>query len=231
MSPTPPYALVVFDFDGTLADSFPWFFEASNTAAARHGFRQTGRDEVARLRDYTPAQVIRHLGLPMWKLPAVTQFIRRWVAEHADAIPLFPGVPEMLERLDDAGVALAIVSTNTEPTVRRVLGPRLAGRIRHYGCGASLFGKRPKLRQALAAAGVRPAQALCVGDEVRDAEAARAERVAFGAVTWGFASAGALRAQTPAVVFDRVEEIAARLAPRPRAPLSAAGGGAASRPR
>ena len=45
-----PYGLVVFDFDGTLADSFPWFCGVLNEVAARYRFRQVGTEEIETLR-------------------------------------------------------------------------------------------------------------------------------------------------------------------------------------
>ena len=56
-------------------------------------------------------------------------------------------------------------------------------------------------------AAVSASAALFVGDEIRDAEAARAAGVPFGAVAWGYTSTAALRAQTPAHFFERVEDL------------------------
>jgi phosphoglycolate phosphatase len=206
------YRLVIFDFDGTLADSLPVFLCATNEAAERYRFRRIEHGHVEPLRGMGAREVMRHVALPAWKVPLVTAFLRRRIAERAEEIALFDGVAPMLERLARGGVSIAIVSTNLEPTIRRVLGARLADLVSHYGCGASVFGKRPKLRRALAAAGVAPRDALCVGDEIRDLQAARAEGIAFGAVTWGFTRADALAALAPEHSFARVDEIADRLA-------------------
>lgn len=53
---------------------------------------------------------------------------------------------------------------------------------------------------------------MSFGDEIRDAEAARAAGIAFGAVTWGQHSPEALGAQSPAEIFVTVPEIADKLA-------------------
>jgi phosphoglycolate phosphatase len=55
---------------------------------------------------------------------------------------------------------------------------------------------------------VPPQRALCIGDEVRDIEAARAERVAAGAVAWGYTLPAALAASQPQALFASVEELA-----------------------
>lgn len=206
----PRYKLAIFDFDGTLADSLSWFTVAMNEAADRFGFRRVDAAEAEMLRGRTAWQVIEHVGMPMWKAPMVTRYMRARLAREAPAIPLFPGVGAALEALAERGVVLSIVSTNSEANVRRVLGARHAALVSHYGCSASLFGKRPKLRRVLAASGVAPAEALCIGDELRDLHAARAERIPFGAVAWGFTKVEALAAHAPEELFHRVEEIADR---------------------
>ncbi len=68
-----------------------------------------------------------------------------------------------------------------------------AALISHYACGASLFGKAAKFRRVLKAAGIAPQDAIAIGDEVRDVEAARDAGIAFGAVAWGYATVDALK--------------------------------------
>lgn len=214
--PATPYRLVIFDFDGTLADSLPWLAGVFGEVAARHGFKPIGVEEHEALRGHDPREALRRLGIPAWKLPLIIRHLRRLAARDAGTIPLFDGVDRLLRRLADAGIARAIVSSNAEATIRRVLGPANAGLVGHYACGAGLLGKRPKLRAVLRRSGVAPGEAICVGDEVRDAEAAAREGIAFGAVTWGYATPAALAAFRPAATFESVAAIADRIA-RPRA--------------
>ena len=74
-----------------------------------------------------------------------------------------------------------------------------------------MFGKAKKFVKVMRMAGISPAQTIAIGDEVRDAEAASKAGIAFGAVSWGYASTDALRGTRPALVFSRMEEIAERL--------------------
>jgi phosphoglycolate phosphatase len=108
-------------------------------------------------------------------------------------VSLFPGAGDLLRDLAAAGITIAIVTSNTEPNVRHVLGAELAAAVSIYECGASLFGKPKKFRHALRRSGIEAVQAIAVGDEVRDVEAARAVQVASAAVLWGYASGQALR--------------------------------------
>lgn len=204
------YKLAIFDFDGTLADSYSWFLQVANEAADRYGFLRIDDSNRDLLRRQEARQIIKHLRLPAWKTPLVARFMRRKMHIDAGDIPLYEGTDRMLEALSSRGVRLAIVSSNSERNIRRILGSRLAGLIQHYGCGASLFGKPRLLRRVLRAAGVQPAEALCIGDEIRDLRAAHAVGIPFGAVAWGYTHVEALAAHGPREVFSHVDEILQR---------------------
>ena len=139
--------------------------------------------------------------------------MRRLKAEQAASIALFPGVAPMLQTLADAGLRLAVVSSDREANARRQLGADIAAVFATFDCGASLFGKATKLRRAVRRAGVSAQDVIAVGDEIRDIEAARAAGIACAAVTWGYSAPDALRAHKPDIVFERLGDIARSLAP------------------
>jgi len=201
--------LAIFDFDGTLADTFPWFVDVLNGVADRYGFCRVKADEVELLRGYDARQIMRHLRVPGWKLPFIANHMRRLMAHDIDGIRLFDGVPDMLRTLSERGVTVAIVSSNSVENVRRVLGPEAAGQVAHYGCGASLFGKAAKFRRMLRTTGIPAALAIAIGDESRDIEAARTVGIACAAVVWGYTRGDALAVQRPDRLLTRVEEIPA----------------------
>jgi phosphoglycolate phosphatase len=205
-----PYTLAIFDLDGTLADSFPWFARELNGVAKTFGFRRVAADEIASLRRLPPHELLRRLDVPLWKLPRIARHMRRLKRGALADIPLFPGADAMLRALSQNGVRLALVSSDDETNARRQLGPA-AALFAHTACGASLFGKARKFRRVLREAGVAPQAALAIGDEVRDIEAARAAGIACGAVAWGYADPATLRAHQPDLMFATMDDIAAQL--------------------
>jgi phosphoglycolate phosphatase len=206
------YKLVIFDFDGTLADSSRWLTRELQPLAARFGFRQVGAAEIETLRGKDSHEVLARLGVPRWKLPFIARRLRRRMAEDAEAIQLFPGAKALLRRLAGQGVVLGVVSSNSAENVRRILGPEAAALIEHYECGAALFGKAAKFRKVVRRARVKPVETLCIGDETRDIEAAREAGLASGAVAWGYARRELLAARAPTWLFETPDEVAARLA-------------------
>lgn len=207
-------SLVIFDLDGTLADSFPWFLGVVNGVARDYGFRPIADDDIEPLRRAGTREILRRLEVPLWKLPAIGRRMRGLKHEQVASIPLFPGASDMLRALSDARLTLALVSSDNEENARRQLGES-AAYFSHFACGASLFGKAAKFKSVLRGAAVMPAQVIAIGDEVRDIEAARAAGIACGAVTWGYAAPEALKALTPDMIFERMADIPAELVRAP----------------
>ncbi len=205
------YRLIIFDSDGTLADTLPWMRSQFNELAEEHGFRKVEAHEYEQFRDLHGSALLRALGLPLWKLPRVVTAMRRRMAEHTGEFSIFPGIAEALTRFTAGGAQLAIVSSNSRENVERVLGVENSKLIQHWACGVSMLGKASKLRQVIRQSGVSRTEAIYIGDEIRDGEAAAKAGLAFGAVTWGQHGAEALRAQHPAEIFTTVPEMAEKL--------------------
>ena len=205
------YRLVIFDSDGTLADTLPWMRSVFNDLAREYGFREVDMRDYERYRDLHGRALLRELKLPFWKLPQVVSGMRRRMSQHAGEFSLFSGMNDVLERLAGSRMQLAIVSSNSRRNVERVLGPDYAKLFSHFACDVSMFGKAAKLRTVLRASAVKREEAIYIGDEIRDGEAAQKVGIAFGAVAWGQHSEKALRARKPAHFFASVPEIATNL--------------------
>lgn len=210
-----PYRLALFDFDGTLADSFPWFTTVVNDAADKFGFRRIAPDEFDSLRGKSAREMIAHCGVSTWKLPFIASYMRKRKAQDLDKVKLFADAAATLRRLHEAGVVLAIVSSNSEANIRAMLGPETAALIAHYQGGASLFGKGKMFKAVLRKSGINANEAICIGDELRDLDSARSTSIAFAAVTWGYTHGAALRMQKPEHVCGTFDDLLAMVTGTP----------------
>jgi len=200
------YPLVIFDFDGTLADSFPFFVKAQHALAQRHGFTAIDEERVEDLRRLGTRELLQELKFPTWKVPIVAaDFIR--MMRGAPPVPLFPGVADVLRQLRERGARLAILTSNSVENVRRVLDAELMEAIELIDGGAHVLGKHRRIARMLKQAKADASQAIYVGDQVSDGEAARRVGVAFGAVGWGYSHADTLRAMGAEEFFETVPEL------------------------
>jgi phosphoglycolate phosphatase len=205
-----PYKLAIFDMDGTLSDSFPWFLSVINQVADKHKFQRVTDDRIDEMRSVGAGELVRMLGVPKWRIPLIIRDMRKMKAEQIDRIALFPGVDRMFEELKARDVTICVVSSDNEDNVRRVLGP-LDDRVSYFACAAGLFGKTAKFQRILELTGVSVDDTLSIGDEIRDIDAAREAGVDFGAVSWGYTSAAALNARAPNYMFSRMDDITVAL--------------------
>lgn len=202
-------ALVIFDFDGTLADSFVESLASYNRVAPRFRLRTVPGDEVASLRRLTVGQLMTTLGVPMWKLPRLMIAVRADLIEHFREIEPFPGIPRALDELRAAGHRLAVVTSNSKANVLGFLARHHLDLFSTVVAGASIFGKATRLRRLARAAQRDDARAIYVGDTTPDLRAARDAGMAAVGVTWGFADREPLLAERPDALIDAPAELPA----------------------
>lgn len=205
--PSLPYHLVIFDFDGTLADTYPWFLSVFDEFAARYHLPRLDNSALDALRKVDIRYISREYNIPFWKITQMGIHLQQQMASQIDRIQLVDGMQTVIDNLRSLGVKLAVVSSNTEENVRQVLGAENAVHFEAFECGVSLFGKKLKFEKIMRRTGIPPAGVLSIGDEVRDLKSSRQAGMTFGAVTWGYGDAEILRENGPDALFNHPEEI------------------------
>ncbi|AYD67044.1 HAD family hydrolase [Achromobacter sp. B7] len=206
------YDIAAFDFDGTLADTMPWFNSILNTVADKYGFRKIDLTERENLRHREASEILKYLGIPLWKLPAIMTHVRTLMQDIDPSVHLFDGIAEAVARIKAGGVRLAVISSNSIENVQRVLGADTCALFDDYECGTDLFGKAAKIDRLMRRHEVAPERFLLVGDEMRDIDAARKAGVRVGSVAWGYNHVDALRERKPDELFLTVADLPAILA-------------------
>jgi len=213
-APRPRFATVLFDLDGTLADTIPLI-----VASYQHAFRTVLDEEV------TEARARAWIGRPL--LPALLEespehgveldrVYREWnLANTARLIRRYEGVPELLEQLSAAGVACAVATSKRRETARLALvGVGIDHLVDVVAGLEDTTAHKPApdpLLHAAATLGVDPATCVYVGDATVDVLAARAAGMSAVAVTWGAGERAALAATAPDALVDTVADLATYL--------------------
>jgi phosphoglycolate phosphatase len=203
--------LLIFDFDGTLADTFELFLDVFDETAAIHEFEAFDRGNLDHLRTLDAKSILQYHRVPTWKLPVITYTARQLMKRHIQSVRLFAGIEPAIASLHEGGAILALVTSNSRANVIGVLGHQVAAYFDYLECGVSIFGKHAKIRKLLTRGDFALDNTMLIGDEVRDAHAARRTGVSFGAVSWGYTAIETLLETGAQEYFFSPSEIPAKL--------------------
>ncbi|GAB2505732.1 phosphoglycolate phosphatase [Arenimonas alkanexedens] len=190
--PTPLRA-VLFDLDGTLVDSAPDLCNALNRVLSQHGQPPVA---LAQLRQVVSkgGRAMLAVALPGLDADQREPLLAPFLACYGEALAqdsvCFDGVPELLAALDARGIAWGIVTNKPEHLARGVVdGFGWSTRCKVLVGGDTLPQRKPDpapLHLACARLGCTPAEAIYIGDDLRDIQAARAAGMASVAALWGY---------------------------------------------
>lgn len=201
---------VVFDFDGTIADSLLGVLAVYKRFRTR-GFPHT-TDEVNDFRNKSIFRIARELKIPVHHMLWLALFGRRMFQAHLDKVHFYHGMKELLVELREKGIKLYILSTNRAETIYTFLSRHgLSGVVENVYGKAFVLNKSPRLKSLLKAERINREDIVCVGDELLDVLSARRVGVRSVAVSWGYTSRGALLHAHPDALVDNADELRAAL--------------------
>lgn len=201
------YKLVIFDFDGTLADSYPWFLSHFDEISRRYKLPHLEKEELEKLRTFDIREILIHYRIPFWKLVTIGNYLKKMMSSQIQQVQMVNGMQSVLLALGRQGVKLAVVTSNADQNVRAVLGDPCLTFFQTIESGVSMFGKKSRFQTILKQTGIPASQALSIGDEVRDLKSSHAARLPFGAVNWGYTDMTLLQQHHPEEIFLHPEQI------------------------
>lgn len=198
--------LILWDFDGTLADTLQLAVDTYNQIARIHGFKLI--EDAEAIRDTPLRQFLKSHRVPAWRMPQLFAKGLKLTSAGIGTVSLFPGIRESLATLRQAGFRHCIVSSNTTANIDRCLAFNDAASLFDEVCGTSkLAGKERRIRKAMKQGRFTPDRCLYIGDEIRDVEAARTAGLDIGCVSWGLNSAEALKSHSPVFVAQSTDQL------------------------
>lgn len=201
------FRCLVFDFDGTLADTLEETMVILNELGEEYGFRRFQREDMQEAKHMTVAEFVRFLGIPAWRVPRLLTKGKRRLTERLATIRPIPGIAEVLPELSATVAHLGILTSNSADNVSIFLRSHSLDCFEFIKSTPKLMGKARYLRKILRQYGLRSEEVLYVGDEIRDIEAAHESEIPVAAVTWGFNSAAVLEAASPDYLIRHPAEL------------------------
>ena len=199
--------VIIFDFDGTLADTIDILLSITNRLSAEFGFKSATKEELAQLSNLNSWQILQYSGISIFKFPLLIRRLRAELHSEVPHIQLFPGIKEVLLELKKRGFQLGIITSNSRENVLGALERNGLQDTFTFIYSGSTFGKHKVINKWLRIENIHTEKVVYVGDEIRDIDAAKKTGIKVIAVGWGFNSPQALAAQNPNFLIERPQEL------------------------
>src|ERR1035437_9450645 len=157
---------IIFDFDGTIADSFAVILSIFNELSGLK--RNVSNEEITRLRSMSLSKAVGEFNLPRWRIIYMLLRGRIMMKSRIDEVKIFEGVSDVLKQLHNSDCEIYIVSSNSTNNVRNFLVKQNLDEYFHkiYG-GVGIFGKARVIKRIMKYNGLPSKNCIYVGDEMR----------------------------------------------------------------
>jgi len=194
----------IFDFDGTIVDSFEYVLHFLSKEA---GHPEPKGAEADKYRRKSMRAMAMMLGIPWWRLPKLFFKGRRVMRARMDNLHAFHGMEHVIKALHADGHKLYLISSNSSRNIRKYLTRQdLKHCFRAIYGGAGILGKMNMIKRLRLRFRIKE-KVYYIGDEVNDMASAKAVGAGTVAVTWGFADRKELEDAGPDYIADTPDEL------------------------
>ncbi len=198
------FRTLVFDFDGTIADTLGETRRIFNQIAPDYGIRQVEEHELDGLRHLSLKDLLDHLEIPKRRVPALIARGTGMMRGNITQLNLIDGMGEVLVEMRRHVQSFGILTSNATANVDLFLRTHgLRDQFDFISSTSKLTGKSKHLKAIRKTFSLRADQMLYIGDELRDVKASQKAGIPIAAVTWGFNSRESLAASAPDFLFDQ----------------------------
>jgi phosphoglycolate phosphatase len=200
--------VIIFDFDGTIADTVDALVSIANRLAVEFGYIQITPQELALLRNLTSREIIKYSGISLFRIPFLLKKVKGELKNKIQEFKPIPGIQEALIDLQNHGYKLGIITSNSKENVTAFLNNNELDNLFDFiYSGVTIFGKTTIINNVLRQKQLKPQAVIYVGDETRDIEASKKANIKVVAVTWGFNSQKVLAQQNPDFLIHQPNEL------------------------
>ncbi len=201
------YKLVVFNFDGVLADTYNILDLVYQRLEGSYTVTKLSEKDKERIRKLSPFDLFKAFRVPFYQLPKFIQEVMPIYKELISEAPLFEGMREVVEALNARGTKCVILSSNNPSLIRKFLKHHDFEIFDKVVGGAAFFNKQTRLSSVIRTYKVNKSETLYVGDERRDIDACKKIRVPIAAATWGYDDYKVLGAGRPKYLVQDIEDL------------------------
>ncbi|MBN1162452.1 HAD-IIIA family hydrolase [Patescibacteria group bacterium] len=202
--------LVVFDFDGTLADTFSYVIKYLKKITIKEGIDVDleNNEFIEEMMNYHVRDLLKRFNISLVRVPKILREVRRVMYKDIDEIEMFEGMKDALAEMKNMGLDLGILTSNSKRFVETFLKSKDAAQFFDFvHSEGNLFGKDRVLKKLVKKTGLKKSEVVYVGDEARDIEACKKAGITCISVEWGFNNKYALDEHEADYIVDSPEEL------------------------
>ncbi len=197
------YRAIIFDFDGTLADTLEQTRCIYNQLASDYSLRPIESHEMETLRNFSLSELLKHLDISKFRVPSLLSRGTAMLRERIAEIPIIPGMAAVIPELRRRTETFGVLTSNSTENVNLFLDTYgLRDHFTFVSSTSKLTGKAKHLKAIRKTFSLQAHEMLYVGDEIRDVKASQKAGIAVAAVTWGFNSRESLHAHDPTHMIE-----------------------------
>ncbi len=200
---------IIFDFDGTLADTVPVMLTMVSSLAGEFGYdKKITAEDLDWVRDHELAEIPGKFGISWIKVPFMLMKGRDLLNKQMFSIPPCKGILEMLQALKKKGYVLAVLSSNRRDSIQEfIVKHGLESYFDFVHSELNIFGKDKALLSLLKQHNMAIEDSIYVGDEVRDLQACKKIKIDCISAAWGLNTSRALQSHGAQWVVAKPQEI------------------------
>lgn len=198
---------LIFDFDGTLAQTFEAILEILRPMSKDFGLDAISEKDIKEFREKGARWMIKEFKIPLIKILKIGKKVRKDLYKDIANLSSFVGLKEVLRELKKRKYGLGILTSNSKDNVKRFLQKNDLDFFEFIYSDSSLFGKDKVLKKLLKNFNLKSEEVVYFGDEIRDVQAALKLNIKMVAVSWGFNTKKALKKYKPTYLIEKPTEI------------------------
>ena len=201
------YKMIIFDFDGTLADTEDINFTIYLDLADKYKLKKVSKDDMSSLKRLSALDLIDYLDIKKRNIPAMVRRGRKILHGSIENVDLCkPEMKNVLEELKEKGYILGILTSNSKKNVFKFIQNHQLDMF-EFVYNTGVFGKENWFRKIMKKYQVTADQILYVGDEIRDITATKHVDIDIVAVDWGYNTRESLMEHHPLHLIDSPEAL------------------------
>ena len=198
---------LIFDFDGTIAQSLELMRQAFNKFAPEFGLPLVTEQDFEMVRNHSTRELIQKYRVSPITIARFSLKVRKEMATGIHSVQVVTGLQEVLEELVAGSHELGIITSNSQKNVEVFLQRNRLEEFSFLAAEYHLLGKANKLKKVLRQRNLSPQKAVYIGDEVRDIDAAHGAGLRCISVTWGLNSSERLQKGNPDFLVHHPKEL------------------------